>query len=217
MRSRPGFPETIRGCGARGASLLEAIVTLSTMVIIMVGVYTVYDAGNAIYARGATDMLVQDDARKGQDEIAKLLRSAGNHPMGTGIFGFRSSGGFTPIATESSILYTMDANDDGALENNSSERVGFILVGRELRLSTDGVTAAPGLPPLARNVRTLRFSYFNAGNAPIPNPAGDTYTLTASQMRAIRRIAVQVTVDAQAGSQGPRVYTLSTDVRPRNL
>ena len=217
MQHLPRCSKTIPGRGARGASLLEAMVMLSIFTIVIVAVYTVYDAGSAIYARGATDMEVQDDGRKAQDVIARLLRSAGNDPTGAGIFGFRSVTGFTPTATERSVLFSLDANDDGVLDNNSTERVGFALFGSELRRTMDGVNPVPGLPPLARNVRTLRFAYFTAGDAPIPNPAGATYTLTAAQMRAIRRMTVQVTVAADAGSQGSRVYTLSTDVRPRNL
>jgi len=217
MRNRQRFPEAMPGRGARGASLLEAIVMLSIVVIVMLAICTTYDAGSAIYARGATDMEVQDNGRKAQDEMAKLLRSAGSDPMGTGIFGLRTAAGFTPIATEGSILFSMDTNNDGVLDTNSNERVGFALFGTELRRTVDGVNAVLGLPPLARNVRSLRFAYFTASNAPIPNPAGATYTLTAAQMQAIRRITVQVTVAADAGSQGSRVYTLSTDVRPRNL
>ncbi len=203
--------------GPRGATLVEALIMLSVFVIVLIAVYTTYDAGNAIYARGATDMKVQDNGRKAQDEMAKLIRSAGNDPTGTGVFGFRSAGGFAPMATESVLLFSLDANNDGVLDNNSDERVGFALFGTELRRTVDGVNPVPGLPPLARNVRSVQFSYLNASDLSIPNPAGATYTLTASQMLAIRRITVRVTVAADAGSQGTRVYTLATDVRPRNL
>ncbi len=217
MQRSPRFSDPIAGRGPRGASLLEAVVTLSIFTIVIVAVYATYDAGNAVYARGTADMEVQDEGRKALDAIAKLSRSAGNDPSGAGIFGFRTVTGFTPVATESTVLFSLDANGDGVLDTTSDERVGFALFGTELRQTTDGVNPVPGLPPLARNIRSLRFAYFTASNVPIPNPAGATYTLDTVQMRGIRRMTVQVTVAATAGSQGSRIYTLSTDVRPRNL
>lgn len=201
----------------RGASLVELVVALPLFFVVLLGVYLLYEASEATTARAATDAALQGSGRHALDEMARFLRMAGADPTGAGTFGFRAAAGFTPLATESRILFTLDADGDGVLANSSGERVGFALFGSDLRRTLDGVTPLPGLPPLARDVRGLRFGYFTAAEVPLPNPPGPTYTLTVPERMAIRRVTIQLTLSAAAPGQAPRLYTLTTDVRPRNL
>jgi hypothetical protein len=183
------------------------------------GVYAIFESGHSTHARGAADIDLQDNARSGLEEMARLIRMAGYDPAGSGIFGFQSAGGFTALATDSRLVFSVDADEDGVIDANSSERIGFALFGTELKRTMDGVAADAGAP-LAKSVQSMRISYFTAAGTPLPNPPGATYTLTASERALIRRIQVSVTLSGTASSGfGPqsRVYTLTTDLRPRNL
>lgn len=217
MVGRPSVGSTVQHRDEKGVSLLEALVSLLIFLVVLFGVYNLYDASQTGYARGTTDIRLQDSGRTAQAEMAALLREAGYDPTGAGIFGLRNAAGFAPIATESALLFSLDADEDGVLANDNTERIGFALFGSDLQRTMDGITPVAGLPPLARNVQSIQFSYFDASDTPIPNPPGAAYTLTAAQMSMIRRINTQLTLSATAAAAGTRVYTLSTDVRLRNL
>lgn len=207
----------IRRGGEKGASLVELLVAVSVFAIVMLAIYMTYDVSQAGYVRGTTDIDLQDNGRKAQEAMATLVRAAGYDPTGADIFGFNSAAGFTPMATDSTLVFSVDADQDGVLDNIRNERVGFALFGTDLRRTMDGVTPDAVLPPVARNVQGLQFSYFDVSDVPIPNPAVAPYTLTAAQMATIRRINIRLTLSDTAGVVGQRVYTLSTDLRLRNM
>ncbi len=201
----------------KGVSFLETMLALLIFVVVLFAVYGLYDVSQSSYARGTTDIGLQDSGRSAQEEMASIIMSAGYDPTGAGIFGWRNAGGFVPIATESTLLFTLDANEDGVLANDSTERIGCALFGSDLLRTMDGVTPVAGLPPMGRNVQSIQFSYFDASDNPIPNPPGAIYNLTAAEMSLIRRINIQLILSTTVPGYGPRVYTVSTDVRPRNL
>ena len=211
--------QAIRRWSDKGASFVEVMVALAILLIVLFGVYLLYETSQITYARGAIDIELQDSGRKAVEDLARLLRMAGYDPTGTGSFGFRSITGFTSLATEDRILFSIDENGDGVIDSNTNERVGFALFDTELKWTMDGTTDA-GLLPVAKNVQSARFSYFTASDVPIPNPPGATYTLTDAQRAMIRRIRISLTHSGTASSpysQQARNYTLTMDVRPRNL
>ncbi|MFQ5993109.1 MAG: hypothetical protein ACE5NA_11795 [Nitrospiraceae bacterium] len=217
MIGRQSIWSIVQQSDKKGISLFEALVSLLIFLVVLFAVYGLYSSSLISYARGTTDMGLQDSGRRAQEEMAAIIRAAGYDPTGAGIIGFRNAAGFTSTATESTLLFSLDANEDGVLDNDNTERVGFALFGSELRRTMDGVNPIAGLPPLARNLQNIQFSYFDASDTPIPNPPGASYTLTAAQMTMVRRISVQLTLSTIVPGHGPRVYTVSTDVRPRNL
>lgn len=212
--------QAIRRWSDKGASFVEVMVALAILLIVLFGVYLLYETSQITYARGAIDIELQDSGRKAVEDLARLLRMAGYDPTGTGSFGFRSITGFTSLATEDRILFSIDQNGDGVIDSNTNERVGFALFGTELKWTMDGTNAVAGLLPVAKNVQSARFSYFTASDVAIPNPPGGTYTLTDAQRAMIRRIRISLTLSGTASSpysQQARNYTLTMDVRPRNL
>ncbi len=216
MVGRSSIGSTVQHRDEKGVSFLEAMLALLIFVVVLFAVYGLYDASRKSYARGVTDIGLQDSGRSAQEEMAGIIMSAGYDPTGAGIFGLRNAGVFVPIATESTLLFTLDANEDGDLANDSTERIGFALFGSDLQRTIDGVTPVAGLPTLARNVQSIQFSYFNGSDTPIPNPPGAIYNLTAAEMSMIRRINLQLTLSTTVPGYGPRVYTVSTDVQLRN-
>lgn len=212
--------QAIRRWSDKGASLVEVMLALTILLVVLFGVYLLYETSQLTYARGATDIELQDNGRKAVEDLARLLRMAGYDPTGTGSFGFRSITGFTSLATDSLLVFSVDADEDGVIDSNTNERVGFALFGTELKWTMDGTTAVAGVLPVAKNVQSARFSYFTASDVPIPNPPGGTYTLTDAQRAMIRRIRISLTLSGTASSaysQQARSYTLTMDVRPRNL
>jgi Tfp pilus assembly protein PilW len=203
---------------------------MSIFLVVLMGIYLTYDTSQTTFTSGSRDIDLQDSGRKAAEEMARLLRMAGYDPTGAGRFGFRTvtahatfaPGGFTPIATNNQILFSMDADGDGNVDDNTSERVGFRLSGNQIeKTNTAGTAAIAGIPVLARNVQSLRFRYFTAADAEI-NPACPptcTYTLTDAQRQTIRRVTIVLTLQIAATIPGQitRVYTMSTDVRSRNL
>lgn len=216
MRSRPQAGQAVGRAATRGFTLIETLITVAILAVVLGGVYQLFLVGYRTQAVVSTDSSFLDNARRAVDAMAKDLHVAGLDPTGAGVFGFRDSGGFAPVATEARILFSLDEDRDGTLDANALERVGFLLNGTTLVRTMDGVNPAAGLPPVARDVASLRFEYFDASDNPIPNPPGATYTLTAAQRRNIRRIRVTVTYSGTAGSLA-RTYSVTTDIRGRNL
>ncbi|MFQ5962490.1 MAG: PilW family protein [Candidatus Methylomirabilales bacterium] len=62
-----------------------------------------------------------------------------------------------------------------------------------------------GLQPLADNIQSLQFQYFDATDVATGNPAD------------VRRITITVTAQSPPGWWRPQTFTIASDVRPRNL
>ena len=215
MRSRRRTGEHKGRCATSGFTLVEAVVVVAILSVVFIGISQLFMAGYQSQAVISTDSAQLDNARRAVDAIARDIRVAGLDPTGAGIFGFNTSG-FTPVATESVVLFSLDQDRDGTLDSNALERVGFLLSGGNVVRTMNGGSAAAGFPPIARNVAGLRFEYFDGADNPIPNPAGPTYTLTPAQRLNIRRVRVLVTFSGTAGGLA-RNYQVTTDVRARNL
>lgn len=187
--------------GSQGYTLLELTVSMSIFFIVLFAIYTIYEAGQFAYARAATDADLQDHGRRALEQILRQVRVSGYDPLARGIFGFKAATGFNPQATESKLLFSTDANQNGVLDQNTNERVGFALFGTELSRTMDGTTPVEGLPPLARNVESIRIRYFDIAGKPIPANPGETYVLPIGEMARIRRLSIALRLSN--GSAGP--------------
>jgi prepilin-type N-terminal cleavage/methylation domain-containing protein len=194
----------------KGFSLLEVLIALSVFVIVVFGVYTVYDSGRATVARGQNKVEVQQTARVAMDMMASEIQTAGYDPSNA-----MNLLPTTPVQVANGSIITFIADVDG---NNVTDQVTYRLQGAQLIRdfsSWNGATfPAPASEELANGVTTLTFGYFD-GNDPNNQFAAP---VPAASLAAIRRITVAVTTQGTAAgiSSAQETFPLTMDVRLRN-
>lgn len=202
--------------GSLGYTLLELTVSMAIFFIVLFALYSMYEAGQYAYARAATDADLQDHGRRAVDQILRQVRVSGYDPLARGIFGFKAATGFNPQATESKLLFSTDANKNGVLDQTTNERVGFAVFGTELRRTMDGTTPVEGLPPLARNVESIRIAYFDLAGKAIPANPGETYVLPIGEMARIRRLSIALRLSNGSAGHAARTRTITEQAWLRN-
>lgn len=214
----------------QGFSLLETVVTLGVFLLVLFAVYTVFDSSQSIYAKGEGRVDVQQGARAAMDQIATLLRNAGYFPENfTTPPAVPALVNPIQVATDDALAIFGDADGSGA-----SNVFLFCQNGTVVRW----VRSAVGLPAaytcdqgmiLARNVTALTFTYFDADNNPMPNPPTPPYQLdgqgtgavpsflNTTERGAVQRVVLTLTATENIPNQRPQTYTLTSNVRLRNL
>lgn len=221
--------ERARPQAASGFTLIEALISLTLFLIILLGVTSVFITGNRLYARAERKADAQDNARLAMSEISRQLRLAGYFPenftsppasplLTTGI----------RVGTDQTIAFYGDADGTGA-----SEVIVYCLDGPRLRRNTGLDTAAATYTcnngeVLAENVTSLRFTYYATDGSPVPSPPTTPYTLdsqslgsvpsmtTTTQRGSIRRVVVTLTARRVVAGGGRQDYTLTSNVWLRN-
>jgi hypothetical protein len=176
-------------------------------------------------------MDVQQNARVGMDEIARELRMTGYFPENFDTNTGNNLVNVSPIqlATDNALAILGDADGSG-----TTNVFLFCLDGAVLRRkrAASGAVASytcSGGDVLAENVTSLRFGYFDVNNTAVPNPPTPPFQLDGqalsavpdfsdvTQRQAVRRAVITLTVRQDVPRQAPQVYTLTSDVRLRNL
>jgi prepilin-type N-terminal cleavage/methylation domain-containing protein len=194
---------------AGGFTLIELLIAMSIFLIILLGVYQMFDTNRATYMSGTSKVDIQQNARVALDQIAREIRMAGYYPEN-----FPTSTLTNPqpiqIAQNSALAILGDADGSGV-----SKLFLYCLNGTNVIRKWTAVTFVGGVfnptPPvqaytcseenvpnvrvgavLGENVATvsgLRFTYYDANNLPIPNPmpASKTtpYTLDGEGVGAV--------------------------------
>jgi type II secretory pathway pseudopilin PulG len=218
----------------QGYSLLETIVSMSVFLLVLFAIYIVLESSQSIYAKGEGKVDVQQRARAAMDQISTLLRNAGYFPENFDANPVNNLANPVPIqvATDNALAIYGDADGTG-----TSNVFLFCLNGTSLIR----VRAAVGTPAaytcnqgqvLGLNVTNPRFAYFDANNNPIPNPPTPPYQLDGEglgpvpavplfastvQRGAVRRVVITLTATENVPGQQPQIYTLTSNVRLRNL
>ncbi len=208
-----------------GATLLELLVAASIFALVLATVYSTLISSKTVYARNTISFDMHTNAHFALPPITRALLSAGMDPTEAGTFGFVDdpSSGFTPVASDTLLTFTLDADGDGVIDENSDEIKGFRLAGagppftlERLIINFCGVPACGvlpnggppcGIPPcgagppgaaawtlVARQIQSIQFTYMDDQGNPLPNPATPPYTLDAAQRAQIRRIVVRITI-----------------------
>ena len=236
-----------RGSSQRssGFTIIELLVAMSLFLVILLGIYNMFDTNRVTYVSGTRKVDVQQNARVALDTITRELRMAGyfpeNYPApptpppvtpllnaiqvatgrGLAVFGDLDGSG-----TSSVFLYCLS---NGSILRVKSPQSG---TGNGRPASSTGATyTCNGGDVLAENITTLQFAYYGGDNAPIPNPPNLPYTLdneglgnapaftSITQRGAVRTVVVTLVARESAPLPGrePQSITLTSSVRLRNL
>jgi hypothetical protein len=202
------------------------VIVALVLGIIMAAVYMVLISSQSVYARGQVSHDIHANAHLSLPTITRVLFGAGLDPAEQGGFGFvdNVTAGYAPVASDTQVTFTLDADGDGALDNNSDERKGFRRTGAGAPYTLERMVIDGGgnvsWQRIAETLQDIQFLYFDSTGTSLPNPATRPYTLTAAQRGLIRRVRIVVTIsETGTGLIGGRTYnyTLSSDVTPRNL
>ncbi len=207
-----------------GFTLLEAITAASIFLIVIFGVYLVYDVGEANYTKGKKKWDVQSQARVALERLGREIRSAG-YAYPTKVTDA------VVIATNDTFSFHADIDGTGPKYVTYSLRDCSGNVGSVLYRNVSPVTFCGG-DPFIEGVTSLTFSYYELNNVPLPYPATTTCQLddqgpvtgtavpsvptAGGQRDRIRQVKIALTVQQQVKDiQIP--FTATTDVALRNL
>lgn len=213
----------------RGFTLVELLVAMSVFMLVLLGIYQVFDVHHALFASGESRADVQYNARYTMAQMARQIRVTGYFPENFA----------TPpaapaltnplqIATNAALAIYGDGDGTGV----SNVFLFCLNAGSLIRVRAPQGTAAAytcnGGQILGRNITNLAFAYFDASNNPItptaPSTALDGEGLntpppfgSTTQRAAVRRVVITFTARENVPGQQPQIYTLTSDLRLRNL
>jgi prepilin-type N-terminal cleavage/methylation domain-containing protein len=228
MKTRRQPTKFLLALGDLGYSLPEVLIASVVLVIVLMAIYIVYDTGIQDYARGTARADVQQNVRVALDNMARELRTAGYSPSATGCT-TPPSGTITAISTSPvSVTFLADVgklNNDGCLDQvtytfvpptdltkpcDSSNPATIGSITRSIQEWSAGAWSpvTPTAYDVAQCVTALTMTYYDSSGATITNPA---------DVGKITRITVSITGTENTRGWGVRTYTLTSDVRLRNL
>jgi len=214
--------------GQAGFTLVELMVAMSIFLLILVGIFQVFDPSHRAYQTSERKLDVQQNARVAMDTMARQIRMTGYFPENIDTDTANDLSNRIQAASESALAIAGDLDGSGAsnaftfcLDNTGLRRV------RGAIGTAASYTCANG-QLLAESVTALTFAYFDSANNPIPNPPTAPYNLdgqafgvapafaTTTERAAVRRIVIMVTARESVPGQPAQTYTLASDVRLRN-
>lgn len=174
--------------------MAELLVGMSLSLIVLGGVYTVYETCQETYWRVVSRSNVNHDARAGLEQMRRELRLVGSDPSGTGQ---------AAVQTLTGSVVEFVADVDG---NNVSDLVKYDrdalsrTIRRTLKSWTGTAWGSPVVTTLSGNVDSLSFEYFPSASVP-----------------GVKRIRVSVQLSETRPLIGSAQHTLLTDIQLRNL
>jgi len=214
--------------GQDGFTLVELMVAMSIFLLILVGIFQVFDPSRNAYQVSERKLGVQQNARVAMDRMARQIRMTGYFPENVDSDTTNNLFNSVQVATESALSVAGDLDTTGAsnaytfcLDNQGLKRVRGVIGAAGSYICASGEL-------MAESVTALRFAYFDSANNPIPNPPGATFNLDAqglggapafvnvAERSAVRRVVIIVTARENVPNQPPQTYTLTSDVRLRN-
>jgi prepilin-type N-terminal cleavage/methylation domain-containing protein len=192
-----------------GFTLIELLIGMSIFLIVLLGIYQMFDTNRATYVSGMRKVDVQQNARVALDAITRELRMAGYFPEN-----YDTDLTTTPslakqvgilIATDNGLVVYGDLDgtcnpSQSACPANSSSAFLYCLSGNTiLRKRSIDVTAAPsfecsGGDVLAENIEKLQFTYYDGSNNPVPNPPNVTYALDGQTLDKVPAFDVNLPI-----------------------
>jgi prepilin-type N-terminal cleavage/methylation domain-containing protein len=230
----------------QGFTLLEVLVSTSIFLLILMGIYNVFDTSRATYASGLKKADVQQSARFAMEEMAKRVRLTGYFwenffavPLPSPLL--QDS---IRIATNNTLVVYGDLDNSGAsniflfcfdaasssIIRKKSPAADINTVASYTCAADAGAEHGVGDIILSQNVSTLQFTYFDVNNAAIGATTG-TYQLDGQAAgavpdfgahppvlrRTVRTIVITLVAKEDVPQQASQQYTLTSTIRLRNL
>jgi type IV pilus assembly protein PilW len=215
---------------ARGFSVVEMLIGSAVFVVVLLAILMILDISQRDYASGAAKSDVQENVRVALESMARELRMAGYAPSNSpntdcaappcGITAFTSSSVTlqadvdanppsecaVPPCTDK-VIYTFVPPTNPTRPCDPIDPATIGRISRSVQSWTAGAWSpvTPTAYDIAQCVKALTLTYYNSG-------VGETTVPTE-----VRRIKISITGEENVRGYTPRAYTLSTDVRLRNL
>jgi prepilin-type N-terminal cleavage/methylation domain-containing protein len=245
QRMRPSGPFRFLRAPLRcqkGFSFVEVLIASTIFVMVLLGIYVVYETNQSTYVRGEADAKVQQNARVALDQINREILMAGDDPGDCKNSTDRTSLTRTRILSNPGLFSTGTRSvSNYAIQNLAASSVRF-LADVNADSNVDGLS-----PQNLRHTEVVEFAYdgtnkritrqvwvwsssaadWTTGGAQAitENNTIDSLTFTyrdesnavTANDYAVKRIEVSLTASVRAGTQGTQSYALNSDIRPRNL
>ncbi len=198
-----------------GFTLAEVSVTITIMIIVLFALHSMFEMSLKVYSYGHNKVEATEISRVALEKMEREIRqaSAYNQPSDMHLFDQR---------TANEIRFGNDLNGSGDIEcPNSSgqcEKIGYRLnngtLGRD-STSTGATNTLGNLRPVAENVQSLTFTYYNKSGAVVA-PGGTEVTDPEAATYIDRvQVSLVVSVDQGIGKPGTQTITSIIDLRNR--
>ena len=207
-----------------GFTLVEVLIAMSVFLLILLGVFQVFEPSNTAYQSSQRKLSVQQNGRIAMDMIVRQIRMAGAFPENFDANPANDLANGVQIATDTALAIAGDLDGSGA-----SNAFLFCRDASGLRRVRGAIGHAVSYTCgngdiLAESVTSLGFAYYDANNNPIPSPpALDGQPAEAvpalndtTQRSVVRRVVITLTARESVPNQPAQTYTLTSDVRLRN-
>ena len=193
----------------RGFTLAEVAVTTTIMIIVLFALGSMFEMSLKVYSYGNNKVEAMETSRVALEKMEREIRQASAYNMPTDMHLFDQR-------TANAIRFGNDLNGSGAIEcPNSSgqcEKIGYRLNGTTLE--RDNSSTGTNFQPVAENVQSLTFTYYNKGGAEVA-PGGAEATDPAAPTY-IDRVQVNLVVSVDQGIGKPGTQTLTSVIDLRN-
>jgi len=222
--------QTLRG--QSGFTLVELMVAMSIFLLILVGIFQVFDPSSRAYSTTERKVDVQQNGRVAMDVMSRQIRMAGYFPEN--IDADNTNDVTSPsiqVATESALAIAGDLDGTGATNvfTFCMTNAGLWRVKGPIGVASSYTCPSGNNADLvAEAVTGLSFAYFDANNNPVPNPPTGPFSLDGQGLAAVpsfanttnrvavRRIVIAVTARETVPGQPAQTFNLTSDVRLRN-
>ena len=213
---------------ARGFSLIEMLIGSAVFVVVLLAILMILDISQRDYASGAAKSDVQENVRVALESMARELRMAGYAPSSTpnsdcaappcGVTALTSSSVTFQADVDGNppgvcavppcmdkVIYTFVPPVDATRPCDPLDPLTVGRITRSVQSWVGGAWTTLTTYDIAQCVKTVTIIYYNSAGGAAATPAD------------VRRIKISITGEENVRGYAPRAYTVSTDVRLRNL
>jgi type II secretory pathway component PulJ len=216
----------------RGISLIETLIGALIFAFVTTGAYLLYTTMQNTMTRGELMSDLQQNARIGLAQMAQEIRMTGYDP--SGVIPLVALAPKAPVRAAMPGCFSFVADVKGS---GTAGQLTYYMRGTTLYRKWDnwnGINAFndQSPQPLVGSVNWLSFTYYDANNRVLlatawtstqrcPPDAGagaqSNVQLTFDQMRLIRRVGITLKTQGSRPGVFPEFFSVTSDVRLRNL